>query len=151
MKKTTSALSTCFVDTNIFLCTLIREDERVHRSCVAFLEQVREGNIHAVTSPLVLAEIVWTLKSVYMLTKREIVVAAESVRNIRHLRIEARERVDNALALYAEHNIKFVDALIASIPSVRGGTVAVVSFDHDFDRIPNVVRIEPAEVLSRLR
>ena len=148
MKKTTSARSLCFIDTNIFLRTLIREDERTHRECVAFLNAVRSGRVRACTSSLVIAEIVWTLKSFYKLHKVAVLEAVQGIAQLRHLRIEAQERVDVALELYATYNVKFIDALIASAEDVQNGVVYVVSYDKEFDRIPGVVRKEPSEVLS---
>ena len=47
--------------------------------------------------------------------------------------------------LYAGHSVKFIDALITSIPQIAGGDMIAVSYDKDFDKL-NVKRKEPKEV-----
>lgn len=149
MKKTTSAYSSFLIDTNIFLRTLIPDHEAMHKDCVALMCAIREGRIRAHTSSLVIAEIVWTLLSFYKIPKTEVLEAVQSIAQLRHLSIEARERVDTALNLYTNHNVKFVDALLASAEGVQNGAVCVVSYDREFDRIPGVVRKEPRELVKR--
>lgn len=146
MKQATNAPKRYLVDTNVFLRALVREDERSHRACVTFLELVRFGTVSAYTSPLVLAEITWTLKSYYSLSKPEVLVAQKSILALKHLRIEAHECVDSAVVLFATHNVKFVDALLASSPAIQSGVYAIVSYDREFDRLEGVVRVEPQDV-----
>lgn len=55
-----------------------------------------------------------------------------------------------AIDLYQKHNIKFVDALIASHPKMQNKEIVVVSYDKDFDKL-GIKRQEPAEVLLSLR
>lgn len=148
MNKTTSAAKRYLIDTNIFLRTLVREDERSNAACRSFLQAVRSRRVAAYTSPLVIAEIAWTLKSFYKLPKDELLQALESVLVLRGLRVEAHEQVGKAVALYRSYNVKFVDALLASAPRVCSGSVVVVSYDREFDTIDGVVRMEPQEVVA---
>ncbi len=119
MKKITSAYSSFLIDTNIFLRTLIPENEKMHDECVALMCAIREGRVRAHTSPIVIAEIVWTLLSFYKLPKAKVLEAVQSITQLRHLGIEARERVDTAFNLYATHNVKFVDAVCVVINDVH--------------------------------
>ncbi len=47
-----------------------------------------------------------------------------------------------ALKIYAEKNVKFIDALIASIPQIQAKEWTVISYDRDFDKI-GINRKEP--------
>ena len=48
-----------------------------------------------------------------------------------------------ALDLFVAHNIDFVDALNVAHMN-RLGITEILSFDRDFDRVPNITRVEPA-------
>ncbi len=50
-----------------------------------------------------------------------------------------------ALEYFEAHNVKFIDALIASGPSFVKGEFILVSYDHDFDKL-GIQRIEPDKI-----
>ena len=137
----------CFIDTNVFLRTLVREDPRVHEESLALMRAIRIGKVYAYTSPTVLAEVLWVLQSFYKLPKQETIDALYSIVRLRHLKIESHEQVPVALELYEHHSIKFIDALIASDGRILQGTLPLVSYDKEFNRVPGVVRYEPKELL----
>lgn len=135
------------IDTNVFLRTLIKEDEVVHKECKDLLRAVKVNKIKAVTSNLVLAEVMWTLLSFYNVERQ---VATESVRgiiNLRGLKLIDGYRPLVALEMFMEKKVKFIDAMMASIPDISSRKVSVVSYDREFDKL-GVVRNEPREVLE---
>ena len=70
-----------FVDANVFLRLLVKEDAGVWQRCVAFFEKAKKGEIKITTSVLVLAEIVWVLDSYYGLSRQEIAEKLTSILN----------------------------------------------------------------------
>ena len=135
-----------FVDTNIFLRTLIKEDEETHKDCYKFFEAVRLNKIKAVTSHLVLAEIAWTLSSYYGFSKKKVSQALKGIINLRGLAFSDSYQAITALAMFERKPVKFIDALLASIEEISEKKWKIVSYDKDFDRL-GVARAEPKEII----
>lgn len=136
-----------FVDTNIFLRVLAKEDKKTFKECFQILKAIKEGKIRAFTASLILAEINWVLGGFYNFPKGEITAALKSVLNLKGLKIIDKYNFYSAISLYDNFSIKFIDALIASHCLVYGKKAAIISYDKDFDKIGAVIRKEPNEIL----
>lgn len=136
-----------FIDTNIFLRTLLADVKNQYHDCFRFLKAVKKNKIEAFTASVNIAEAVWTLGSYYNLPKDKVIQATQSILNLRGLKIIDDYHHLLALKLYAQQPIKYIDALIASIPDLQNQKMAMVSYDKDFDKL-TVIRKEPAEVLK---
>lgn len=135
-----------FIDTNIFLRTLIKEDERTFNDCYRILEEVRLNKLKGVTSSLILAEIAWTLSSYYQFNREDIAKALKGVINLRGLKIIDGYQVLLALSFYQSKGVKFIDAMIASIEQLVTKKWTIVSYDQDFDKL-DIIRREPDQVV----
>lgn len=136
-----------FLDTNIFLRFLVPDDENAHAACKLLFQRINEKKIRAATSSLVYAEIVWVLQSFYKFPKQKI---AEALKVFSAAGIMFHDRVElsHAIDLYEAHNVKFIDALLASHPLLQSGEAVMVSYDTDFDKL-GIRRIEPHEAISQ--
>ena len=136
-----------FIDTNIFLRTLINDNERLFNECVGFLELVKNGKIKAQTSCLVLSEVSWTLSSFYHSGKEKVVESLYSIVNLKNLQFNERFNSNFGVQIYEQNNIKLTDAFIASNPKIQSKEMIVVSYDKDFDKL-DVIRKEPGEIVK---
>lgn len=143
-------MSTYFVDTNIFLRTLIKEDEDIFQECVEFLQAIKQNKINGATSTIVLAELAWTLSSYYKFTKNKIIIALDSILKLSGLKIVDGYDMYIALKSYKNKNVKFIDAVISSIHTIQGKIWVVVSYDKDFDKL-YILRQEPKDVLTKIQ
>jgi len=134
-----------YIDTNIFLRVLVVEEKNQSKQCINFLNKVKNNQVRAVTGNIVIAEVAWVLKSYYKFSKEKIVEFVKSIINLRGLTIEDNLDIRKSLEIFANENIKYVDALIASIKEIQEKKWTVVSFDKDFDKI-GVNRKEPGEI-----
>lgn len=125
-----------FIDTNIFLRFYINENKKVFREVSETIRQISKNKIEAVTSGVVLSEIVWVLGSFYKENKRSISKALDGVLNIKYLNIVDSYNYNYAVELYKKFNIKFIDCLIASIPQIAAREWTIVSYDEDFKKLP---------------
>ena len=148
LKNTMKGHKFFFVDTNIFLRLIARDDEKQYQECLQVMNKVREEKFQAFTSPLVLAEVQWTLGKFYQLKKDEIIRAMQAILSLRNLKIIEDADFQTAVTLYTSHSIKFVDCLIASHFSILQGTLQILSYDKEFDKIKGVERVEPKKILS---
>jgi|SRR3989344_584312 len=137
-----------FLDTNIFLRVLAKDDERSFGECKKILDKVKRGEIDGVTANLVLVEVLWTLESYYGWNKKRVVRSLRSIVSLGGLRIVDGYTPDAALGKYGAKGVKFVDAMIASIEEIWVKDWVVVSYDRDFDKL-GVVRKEPGEVYDK--
>ena len=136
-----------FIDTNIFLRVLIKEEK--FEECYQFLDLVRQNKIKAITSSPVMAEIDWVLEGFYKFEKMEVIKGLKSILKLKGLRIIDKMDVSLAIEFYKNYNIKFIDALIASNPKIFKKEITIISYDKDFDKI-NVLRKEPKEILKEI-
>lgn len=128
-----------FIDSNIFLRTIVKENDTVFKDCRLFLQSIKDNKIKAVTCGLVLAEVLWVLSSYYHIKKSGLVEALNSILNLRGLKIIDKIDFVEAKKIYEKYNVKFIDAVIASL------TLEVVSYDKDFDKI-GITRKEPGNI-----
>lgn len=135
-----------FVDTNIFLRTLIKEDKETYQDCYKFFEFVKLNKIKAVTSHVVLTEIAWTLSSYYGFSKKKVTQALKGIINLRGLAFADNYQALSALDMFERKSVKFIDALLASIKEIEEKKWKVVSYDRDFDKL-DVIRTEPKEII----
>lgn len=131
-----------FVDSNIFLRFLIKDDEQKFKHCRRLFENVEQGKIKIIISPFILAEIVWVLRSFYKFQKQEILKALQAIILLKNLRIRDKSDMAMTLELFENTNAKFIDCLIASDNDLQAKKCILISYDEDFDKL-NIKREEP--------
>lgn len=132
-----------FVDTNVFLRFLTNDDPGKARRAQQLFERAVAGESTLRTSLLVVAEIVWTLESYYELDRADIADKIAKILNTPNLRCEAAAIVRQAVDLYAERNIDFIDAFHACALQAEGAT-RIVTFDRKhFRRVDWLEIVEP--------
>lgn len=134
-----------FIDTNIFIRSLIKEDNKIYNDCLKLLSLIKNNEIKAYTSSLVFAEISWVLDSFYKFNKKEVINALTSISSLSGLKILNNTNPVIALKIYSKFNIKFIDALVASSRLIKNNKMKIISYDKDFDKV-GAIRIEPSKL-----
>ena len=90
---------------------------------------------------LALAEVIWVMESSYGVSKEDI--ASRTLRLVSSPRIDFtdRELLEQALVLYREHNVSFIDAYHTALGR-RAGHEVIYSYNRDFERL-KFPRLEP--------
>lgn len=135
-----------FIDTNVFLRALINDNDKSFQDCLRVLKFIKETKIKACVSNFILAEIHWTLSSFYKFPKQKNIEALKSILNLKGLKIENDVDLNITLETYQKHNVKFIDALIASHPLILMKKAAIISYDRDFNKL-DVLWKEPDEIM----
>jgi len=135
-------METAFVDTNIFLRYLTKDDPEKYERCRERFKRVVKGEITLSTSAMVIAELIWTLQSYYKVPKAEVIEKATVIVGTKNLSIPDKNIVADALVLYARKNIDFIDAYNAVFMRYHG-IRDIYSYDEDFELIEDIKRIEP--------
>ncbi len=133
-----------FVDTNIFIRLLARDDPIKTQRCLALFQRAERGEVHLITSESIVAEVVYVLAStsLYRLPRAEVARLLRPVLEIKGLRIDHKGSVLKALDLYEQSCLDFEDCLAVEHVK-RAGLAGIYSYDRDFDRVPAIRRLEP--------
>jgi len=135
-------MESTFVDTNIFLRYLTKDDASKYEKCKEMFKRAMKGDITITTSGMVIAELVWTLLSYYKVPKAEVVEKVSVIVGTQYLTIPDKQVIADALVLYARKNIDFIDAYNAVFMRYRG-IRDIYSYDEDFELVEEIQRREP--------
>ncbi len=138
-----------FADTNVFLRYLTNDVPEQADAVDSLLKAAENGLVTLVTTPLVVAEIVWTLESTYRVGRPGIAKMVLSLLNTPGLRIIEADVLLQAAVWYAERNVDFIDAYHAAWMHEQNLTL-VATFDRKhFRRFEHLrVRMPGADPLS---
>ena len=131
-----------FVDTNVFLRYLTKDDSSKYERCRELFKRVLEGETAISTSGMVIAELIWTLLSYYRVPKAEVIEKVSVILGTENLFVPDKDVLADALVLYARRNIDFIDAYNAVFMKYQG-LREIYSYDEDFETIEDVERKEP--------
>ncbi len=131
-----------FVDTNIFLRFLTKDQASKYERCREVLKRAVEGKVALATSAMVIAELVWTLLTYYKVPKPEVVEKVSIIVNTESIHIPQRAIIADALVLYGRKNVDYIDAYNAVFMRYHGIS-KIHTYDRDFQSIEGVEREEP--------
>jgi predicted nucleic acid-binding protein len=135
-----------FLDANVILRYLTRDDEVKARACYELFQRVKRGEEQLFTIPTIIAEVVYVLSSPrlqYRLTHEEITARLAPILSLRGLRMPQKRVCTDALDLYgASPPLDFEDVLAIAHMRQRGIT-EILSYDRDFERVSGVERRQP--------
>lgn len=125
------------LDANLIIRFLIKDNLSQFEAAQKLFSSLNEN---LVLTDLILAEVVWTLHSVYKLTKQEIIEKLLKLLELKNLSANFH-LLTNSLLIYRDHNISFVDAYLAAY-SEEEKLEGIYSFDKGLDKIKSVKRFE---------
>ena len=131
-----------FVDTNVFLRYLTKDDPSKYERCRGMFKKALEGEMAISTSWMVIAELIWTLLSYYKVPKAEVIEKVSVILGTENLFIPDKDVLADALVLYARKNIDFIGAYNAAFMKYHG-LREIYSYDEDFETIEGIERKEP--------
>lgn len=135
-----------YLDTNIIIRYLTRDDETKAAACYRLFQRVSNGLEELTTTVATIAEATYVLSSrhgPYRLQPDEIAARLHPIVSLRGLVMSDKRVCIRALDLYAQYPfLDFADALGVAHMEARGIT-EILSYDRDFDRLPEATRAEP--------
>lgn len=130
-----------FLDSNIFISYFEKRDEVVSRKIEKLFTEITEGKTIAVTSHLVIAEIIWVLDKFYKWNREEICDNIELILNTPNIKIKDKPILSDSIDIFRANNIDFIDCYNFSFMKFESIS-EIITYDKDFDNLP-VKRIEP--------
>lgn len=136
-------MTTCFVDTNLFIRYLTNDDQAKAERVELLLKEAAAGKVRLVTAEMVIAEVVWVLESSYGLNCTAVAPLIRAILATAGLDVLNSSLVARALEHYETKNIDFIDGYIAAVMEKQGIT-EIYSFDRKhISRIQALSRKEP--------
>jgi len=124
-----------FVDANVFLRFLTKDDQGQHERAVRLFESALRGECGLVTGPPVLFELAWTLRAAYKTPRARVLEILSAVFAMPGMTLTDERLAAQALTLAAAAGTEFADAYIAAASQTAGCT-GVATFDRrDFARL----------------
>jgi len=117
------------LDANIIIRLLMRDNEEHYKIAETFFMALEVGQKYAILLDIIIAEIVYVLKSYYKQDKKYIVDRLELLLQYENLEVSNRAVIIEALNVYANKNIDFADAMLCAKKNLEG--YEVMSFDKD--------------------
>jgi uncharacterized protein len=131
-----------FLDTNVFVRHLLADHPDQSPRATAFLQRIENGELRARISDIVIFETVFLLERTYHQPKAAIAATVLPLIELPGMILRGKRKFRQVFALYVERNLPFADAYYATLMRQQGVT-EIVTFDRDFDRIPDITRQEP--------
>ena len=108
------------LDTNVIVRYIMQDDPEQVAVAVGVIEGELDHDNPGFITQIVLAEIIWVLRTVYRIPKAGLITVVDSLLTTRQLRVEHSESVFRALRAYRAGNGDFSDALIAAVGAANG-------------------------------
>ena len=134
-----------FLDTNVFIRFLTRDDPAKAEACRALFERLERDEETATTCEAIFVEIAYVLsaRAHYGLSPEQIRDRLAPILVLPGLRLPNKRVYLRALDIMVDHpRLDFEDAVLAGHME-RAGESNLYSYDREFDRVPGVARTEP--------
>ena len=132
------------LDTNILIRHVTNDDPTLSPRATAYLKKIERGEIEARITDTVVFETVFVLQSFYRIPRPDIRDHLLPLLELPALRYVGKRRIREIFDLYVNRpSLSFADCLHAVLV-MRQGFSGIVSFDRGLDRVPGLVRVEPA-------
>lgn len=124
------------MDANILLRFLRDDHKEYSRKARALIARSNAGEIVLDVSAVTVAEIFYTLKSVYHVDRRSAANTLTDVLNTPAFRLHEPQIVNDALRRVQLANVDFGDAYLAAM--AHSTNTGVASFDHDLGKFSDI-------------
>ncbi len=134
-------MSRLLLDTNVIVRFLAGDHPAHSPRSRNLFARAAAGDVTLIVRDLALAETAWVLQSFYSLDRNVITAALKDLIDSAGIEVENKATLLSALRNFAQTDVNFVDAYHAAVAAAE--SIAIASFDRDFDQFAAVKRVEP--------
>lgn len=131
-----------YVDANVIIRLITGDPPEMAEQVAHLFQRVDDGVLELIVDEIVLAETVWVLSSFYGFSASQIAPVMRTFLISKGILCDDKTGLLQALTLYEDKNIDFVDALLA-VRMFKHGISHVYSFDKHFNRLESITRMSP--------
>lgn len=126
-------MKSVWVDANVIVRLMTNDPPEQAGRAVRLFRRAERGDLVLVVPVVVIAEVIWALRSFYRYPLSEITTGIQALVSADGVVVEGSEAILEALNLMVDRNVDFADAYLAAIAIDRDEEVA--SFDDDLRRL----------------
>ncbi len=126
-------MSKYIMDANILLRYLLNDIPHQAEEAEKYFQKAQQGEIQVMVPMMVILEGVFALTKVYKKSRRQVASGLRSLVTLPYLEVESREEILEALRLWGQERISFVDALLYVQAQKQGAKL--VTFDVKLKRL----------------
>ena len=134
-------MATLLLDTNVIIRFLTGDHPTHSPRSRNLFSRAAAGEVSLVLTDLALAESAWVLQSFYHLDRGAIAAALKAMVESTGIEVQNKAILVSALRNFAQTDVNFVDAYHAAVATAE--SIAIASFDRDFDQFSGIKRFEP--------
>lgn len=131
------------IDTNVWLRFFLEDSPSRFIHCKKLFESVEEGKFQPYISNISLLEIIYTLKTFYRLSQKEIQEVVSGILKTRNIIIIEKTGSKKAIELHSRTKIKYADCLIAT--QIKPNLI-IITYDRDFRKLAAKQTKTPEEI-----
>ncbi|MBI2761959.1 MAG: PIN domain-containing protein [Chloroflexi bacterium] len=137
-------MSEPFVDTDVIVRLITGDDPVKQTAAEALFRQVANGSLTLRAPDTVIADAVYVLSSpnLYRRNRSRVRDQLGYLLRLPNFKVHNKRLLLRALDIFAGTNLDFGDAMLV-VTMRRRGSADLYSYDHDFDHIAGVQRLEP--------
>lgn len=126
-----------FADTNFYLRFILKDNKNQTKKTKGFLAIAKKGKIKIIFLPEVILEMEFVLRSVYSLSRKEIVRYLFPLIKTDYLEIQEREIWLLAFKIFQETNLSLFDIFL--FLKAKKEKAEILSFDKDFKKLKKFI------------
>ena len=121
------------IDTNGYLRLLLNDIPEQADQIEELLTQAKRGKILIFLPQIIIFEIVFILEKYYHINKDEVLNKVESLVSVGYVEVESKEIFLEAILLYRNNNISFVDCFL--FVSANDRNAGIFTFDKKLEKL----------------
>lgn len=135
-----------FLDTNVIIRYLTRDDERKAQACYELFQRVKQGDEEVFICEAIVTEVAYVLTSSrapYRLGHTEVKDRLLPILTLRGVKLAHKRVCFRALDIYASSPGLDLEDALAVAHMEQQGITGIYSYDRDFDDVASIRRMEP--------
>ncbi len=133
-----------YIDANVLIRYVTGDDPIKQEASARLVEQISDGTLIVNTPVTMIADLIFVLSSrrLYNMPREDVARVMLAIVQMPGLRVPSSRTVIRAIHIYGETSVDFGDALIVASMEATEST-SIYSYDRDFDKFAEILRIEP--------
>lgn len=130
-----------FVDMDVIIRLLTSDDLKKQEAAASLFEKVQKNQLILRATDLAIADCVFVLSSprLYSVSHDQIRDMLSALLRLPYFKVENKQALIDTLDIYASSVIDFSD-IFTAVAARQSKVKTVYSYDHDYDKIPGIVR-----------
>ncbi len=120
------------LDSNIILRYIVNENTTINIKARGYFEEASNDQLVLIIDNIVIAEVIWVLKSFYKSTKDDIYNSIKIVLTHKNIKMTNKNLILESLEFFYSHNLSYIDCYLHCL--AKSKNIALATFDAQLAR-----------------